>query len=52
MRPGYSSTNMFTINYLVSVTAVSCIKAQFGNYVDGSGGVSYCIAVYLKPNTF
>lgn len=52
MRPGYSPSNMFGINYLVSLTAVSCIEAQFGNYVNGNGGVSYCMAVYLKCNIF
>ena len=50
MRPGYSPSNMFPINYLVSLTAVSCIEAQFGNYVNGNGEV-LTIGVYLKYNT-
>lgn len=48
MRPGYSPSNMFRINYLVSLTAVSCIEVQFGNHVNGDGGVLTVCRCVLK----
>lgn len=48
MRPGYSPSNMFRINYLVSLTAVSSIEVQFGNHVNGDGGVLTVCRCVLK----